>query len=172
MQFKLLALCSGLLLAAAPALAEQRNVYGLHEKALLPELGLELAAKLDTGAETASLSAQNIEIVRRDGRPWVRFELAVDGAASGKTLLRPLLRVGYIKRRAGDMAAGDGEAYTARPVIEMAVCMGQTLQKIEVNLTDRTAFDYPFLIGSSALKAFDALVDPARRYSAGSPSCA
>jgi len=41
-----------------------------------------------------------------------------------------------------------------------------------VNLTDRSAFQYPLLIGSEALKRFGALVDPSLKYAAGKPGCA
>lgn len=158
---------------SAETMAEQKNIYGLNETALLPELDLELPAKLDTGAETASLSAQNIEVFKHDGSTWVRFQLAVDGDAeqSDKVLVRPLVRITRIKRRAGDMAEGETEAYTPRPVIRMPVCMGNTERNIEVNLTDRTSFSYPFLIGSKALRKFDALVDPELKFSAGDPNC-
>lgn len=172
MKLKVAALFSSLLFMSFESAAEEKNVYGLNEKALLPELQLVLPAKLDTGAETASLSAKNIEIFKRDGSPWVRFQLAVDGKHEAKTLVRPLVRISHIKRRAGDMAPGETEAYTQRPVIAMDVCMGDNLHNIEVNLTDRTSFEYPFLLGSEALKKFDALVDPSERFSAGSPSCA
>jgi hypothetical protein len=50
--------------------------------------------------------------------------------------------------------------------------MGKALRTIEVNLTDRSAFQYPLLIGSEALKRFDALVDPSLKYAAGKPGCA
>jgi hypothetical protein len=171
MKASLIALFSGLTLLAAQALADEKQVYGLHEKALLPELDLVLPAKLDTGAVTASLSARNIETFRQGGERWVRFQLAVDGHEP-RTLVRPLVRMSYIKRRAGDMAPGDTEAYTARPVIAMPVCLGDSQQEIEVNLTDRSAFDFPLLIGSSALGEFDALVDPSRSFAHGRPGCA
>jgi hypothetical protein len=56
-------------------------------------------------------------------------------------------------------------------VIEMDICVGDELKNIEVNLTDRSAFEFPLLIGSSALKEFNAAVSPGVRYSAGQPSC-
>ena len=59
-----------------------------------------------------------------------------------------------------------------RPVIELDICMGSAMRSIEVNLTDRSAFQYPLLIGSEALKRFDALVDPSLKYAAGKPACA
>lgn len=172
MKASLIALFSGLSLLAAQAMADDKQVYGLHEKALLPELGLELPAKLDTGAVTASLSARNIETFKRDGERWVRFQLAVDDQDEPQTLVRPLVRISQIKRRAGDMVPGDTETYTARPVIEMPVCMGGSLQRIEVNLTDRSTFDFPLLIGSTALAEFDAVVDPSLTFSTGRPGCA
>ncbi|MCY1434721.1 putative ATP-dependent zinc protease [compost metagenome] len=54
----------------------------------------------------------------------------------------------------------------------MPVCLGDSVQQIEVNLTDRSSFDFPLLIGSTALGEFDALVDPSRSYAHGRPGCA
>lgn len=171
MRLKMLTLCSALLMTCGAATANQPNVYGLSEKALLPELDLEVPAKLDTGAVTASLSAQNIKLFKRDGEDWVRFELAVEGEQEGKELELPVVRISQIKRRAADIPEGETKDYTSRPVIEMAVCMGGVKEDIEVNLTDRTSFSYPFLIGSTALRQFDAMVDPSLEYSAGNPEC-
>ncbi|KAA0693953.1 ATP-dependent zinc protease [Halopseudomonas laoshanensis] len=171
MRLKMLTLCSALLMTCGAAMANQPNVYGLSEKALLPELDLEVPAKLDTGAVTASLSAQNIKLFKRDGEDWVRFELAVEGEQEGKELELPVVRISQIKRRAADIPEGESKDYTSRPVIEMAVCMGGVKENIEVNLTDRTSFSYPLLIGSTALQQFDAMVDPSLEYSAGNPEC-
>ncbi|MBF8779061.1 retropepsin-like aspartic peptidase RloA [Pseudomonas fulva] len=160
-------------LALLPALghAAEKTVYGLNEYARLADLDLELAAKLDTGAKTASLSARDIKRFKRNGESWVRFYLAIDSAHS-HPIERPLARVSKIKRRAGDYNAEEGKAFTARPVIELDVCMGRQRRAIEVNLTDRSAFQFPLLIGSEALKHFDAMVDPSLKYAAGKPACA
>ncbi|MBP5147226.1 RimK/LysX family protein, partial [Pseudomonas protegens] len=42
---------------------------------------------------------------------------------------------------------------------------------VEVNLTDRSSFNYPLLIGAKALREFGAAVNPARRYTADKPDC-
>jgi hypothetical protein len=164
----LLLLC--LLLASGLSLAAEKTVYGLNEYVRLFDLDLKLAAKLDTGAKTASLSARDIKRFKRDGETWVRFYLAIDEAHSSP-IERPLARISKIKRRAGDYDPEEGKTYTARPVIEMDVCMGNSLRTIEVNLTDRSAFQYPLLIGSDALTRFSALVDPSLKYAAGKPAC-
>lgn len=83
----------------------------------------------------------------------------------------PLARISKIKRRAGDFDPEEEKTYTARPVIELDLCMGKVKRTIEVNLTDRTAFQYPLLIGSDALTRFGALVDPSRTFIAGKPGC-
>mgnify|MGYP006322332773 FL=1 len=56
-------------------------------------------------------------------------------------------------------------------MIELDLCMGKSLQSVEVNLTDRSSFEYPLLIGSEALKSFSALVDPSLKFAAGKPAC-
>jgi hypothetical protein len=171
MTLNLSILLLSLLLAPALSLAAEKSVYGLNEYVRLFNLDLKLAAKLDTGAKTASLSARDIKRFKRGDETWVRFYLAID-EAHNNPIERPLARISKIKRRAGDYDPDEEKTYTARPVIEMDVCMGNVLRTIEVNLTDRSAFQYPLLIGSEALKRFSALVDPSLKYAAGKPACA
>ena len=170
MTFQPYALLPSLLLLPGLCLAADKPIFGLNEYAQLAGLDLEVAAKLDTGAKTASLSARDITRFKRNDEPWVRFYLAIDDAHA-HPIERPLLRISKIKRRAGDFDPEEAKAYTARPVIELAVCMGKSLRSIEVNLTDRSAFQYPLLIGSEALKRFNALIDPNLKYAAGKPDC-
>ena len=171
MRLKPFSLLICLLTLSCPTLAMGKAIYGLNEYIHVEELDLQVAAKLDTGAKTASLSARDIKRFKRDGETWVRFVLAIDDTHE-RTIERPLARISKIKRRAGDYDPDEGKNYTARPVIALDVCMGTALRSIEVNLTDRSAFQYPLLIGSEALKRFDALVDPSLKYAAGKPACA
>lgn len=168
--FALLLGCLGCSLFSGLSSAAEKTTYGLNEYVSIPELKLDLAAKLDTGAMTASLSARNIERFKRDGETWVRFQLAIDNTHE-HVIERPLARISKIKRRAADVDPDESKNYTARPVIELQVCMGQSLHTIEVNLTDRSAFQYPLLIGSTALKRLGAVVDPSLKYAAGKPAC-
>ena len=45
------------------------------------------------------------------------------------------------------------------------------LTESETNLTDRSDFRFPLLVGSEALVSLGALVDPAQSMSGGAPSC-
>jgi len=73
-----LSLC--LLLVPGIGHGAEKTIYGLNEHIAIPEFNLELSAKLDTGAQTASLSARDISRFKRNGETWVRFYLAVDSA--------------------------------------------------------------------------------------------
>lgn len=56
-------------------------------------------------------------------------------------------------------------------MIEMPICLGEEERTIEVNLTDRSTFSYPLLIGASAMRDLGAAVDPAERYTRDRPQC-
>ena len=106
----------------------------------------------------------------------MRFRLAVEGA--GDTVFeRPLARVAEIKIRAEEGDPDDdtdierGPGVAERPVVEMQLCIGDQLHQTEVNLTDRSHFRYPLLIGATAIRDLEAAIDPAQKYTAGRPAC-
>ncbi|KAF1051711.1 MAG: hypothetical protein GAK43_02278 [Stenotrophomonas maltophilia] len=162
-------------LLALPLLAQaaEPTLYGRYEWVGLPELDHSLQAKMDTGAYTSSLSAKDIQLFERDGEQWVRFRLATADAGDS-VYEHKLARISKIKNRADDREDDEESRETGlsqRPVIEMAVCLGGDQQTIEVNLTDRSHFNYPFLMGAKGLRKFHAAVDPSERFSAGKPAC-
>ena len=158
-------------LLALPVLAAEPTLYGRYEYIKLPEIaGATFKAKMDTGALTASLSARNIELFQRGGEDWVRFRVATPDA-DGKVFEHKVARISRIKSRADEEEEGDTKEVTQRPVVDLDMCLGGTKRTIEVNLTDRSSFNYPLLIGAKALREFNAAVNPARRYTAGDPEC-
>ncbi|WP_271410298.1 retropepsin-like aspartic peptidase RloA2 [Pseudomonas sp. Q1-7] len=163
-----------LALMALPAVAAQEpTLYGRYEYVRLPEIGQTLKAKMDTGALTASLSAKDIERFQRDGEDWVRFRLAAKGA--DKTLFEHRLsRISKIKNRAdelGDEDEAPAAEISRRPVVDMEMCLGGIKRTVEVNLTDRSSFNYPLLIGANALREFKAAVYAGKKFTAGKPQC-
>ncbi|MFQ6573644.1 ATP-dependent zinc protease family protein [Pseudomonas sp. UM16] len=158
-------------LLALPAMAAEPTLYGRYEYITLPEFGGEtLKAKMDTGALTASLSAKDIELFTRDGEEWVRFRLATKDSG-GKVYEHKLARISKIKNRADEDEDGEGAEVSKRPVVDLELCLGDVKRTVEVNLTDRSSFNYPLLIGAKALREFKAAVNPARRFTAGKPEC-
>ncbi|TWR88661.1 retropepsin-like aspartic peptidase RloA2 [Pseudomonas saxonica] len=157
-------------LLALPVMAAEPTLYGRYEYIKLPEIGETLKAKMDTGALTASLSAKNIKTFTRDGDEWVSFQLATDGASS-KVYEHKVSRISKIKSRADEDEDKDEAVSAKRPVVDLEMCLGNVKRTVEVNLTDRSSFNYPLLIGAKALREFGAAVNPARRYTADKPDC-
>jgi hypothetical protein len=156
-------------LLALPVMAAEPTLYGRYEFIALPEIGETLKAKMDTGALTASLSAKDIELFKRDGEDWVRFRLGTKGA-SDKVYEHKVARISKIKTRSEEDDDQNADP-TKRPVVDLEMCLGNTKRTVEVNLTDRSSFNYPLLIGAKALREFGAAVNPARRYTADKPDC-
>ncbi|MGE7959029.1 ATP-dependent zinc protease [Pseudomonas sp. NPDC089530] len=157
-------------LLALPVMAAEPTLYGRYEYIQLPEIGETLKAKMDTGALTASLSAKDIETFTRDGEEWVRFRLATKGA-SNKVYEHKVARISKIKSRADEDEDKEEPQVAKRPVVELDMCLGNVKRSVEVNLTDRSSFNYPLLIGAKALREFGAAVNPARRFTADKPDC-
>jgi hypothetical protein len=157
-------------LLALPVMAAEPTIYGRYENIALPELGETLKAKMDTGAYTASLSAKDIEMFSRDGEEWVRFRLATK-ESSGKVYEHKVSRISKIKGRAEEEDEGDAPDISKRPVVDLELCLGDVKRTVEVNLVDRSNFNYPLLVGAKALREFKAAVNPAKRFTTGKPDC-
>jgi len=122
--------------------AAQPAIVGWIEPVKLGSEGLVVPAKLDTGADTSSLHASGITWVRRPDGDWVTFEVV--GKDNRKVRLeRKVERVARVKKASGGVQD--------RPVVLLGVCLGNTYRVTEVNLTDRTGFKLPFLIGRTFL---------------------
>lgn len=164
--------------AASAAFASDAPItYGRYEHVRIDQVGKILPAKMDTGAMTASLSARDIEQFERDGEPWVRFRLAIE-SADDTLFEQPMVRVSQIKTRAeerpdpeDDADEESGPDWAERPVVELELCIGEQRLTTEVNLTDRSHFRYPLLIGTRVLRELDAAVYSRVKYTAGQPQC-
>ena len=149
-----LCLSHGILAADAVDMAE-KTIVGWLEHVVVSEAGLILEAKLDTGADTSSLHAENIHRFRRNGKRMVRFDVLDTETGKMVQLERPLARIARIREHRGD--------HQSRPVVTMWVCVGTMKKRIEVNLVDRSAFNYPFLLGRSAMEGH-VIIDPSRSF--------
>jgi hypothetical protein len=138
MKFQLitLSIAAALCCIATPAAATQ--VVGWVERARIHPGDMVFLAKLDTGALSSSINARNIELFRKDGKTWVRFEVVNRRGESTKLEL-PRLRSVRIKNHLGKRHA--------RPVVLLGICLGNSFHETQVSLVDRGSFLYPLLIG-------------------------
>lgn len=132
-------------------------VIGWHECISLPELGLkDFAVKIDTGAKTTALHADDIELFRKDGEKWVRFRSPeIDGAAP-RTCEFPV----YTKR---DITNTGGTPET-RIVIRTPMVLAGRRWKIDISLTDRGTMRFPLILGRRALRRRNIAVHPGQSY--------
>jgi len=132
--------------------ASSQQIAGWAEPARLEPQGIDLEAKLDTGAEHSSVNASEMAFFARGGREHVRFTVR-NRSGVAVEVMQPVVRHTQIKRHSGGPQN--------RPVVRLAICIGNVLKQVEVNLVDRTGFQYPLLVGRSYL-AGDFLVDPSQ----------
>lgn len=147
-----------LLAQAVPLQASSRTpakvIAGWVEKITFTPFDVTVSAKLDTGAATSSINAQDIELFRGpDGRRWVRFTLVLKDTRDEVhriTLERPRERRVRIK---------EDEGHDRRPVVSLEFCFDGRPNSAQFTLNDRSAYIYPVLLGRSFL-AGKAVVDP------------
>lgn len=156
------ALCA--LLTAQQATADdkkpkQRSILGWVEYVDIMPWGLHTKAKLDTGAKTSSMHAEDIEIFEKKGKEWARFVFEYTEKKGGKvhrpTIEAPIKRYVLIKRHK--------HKTQRRAVVELEICIDNEIYKTQFSLIDRSRFIYPVLLGRRLLKEA-ALVDADRTF--------
>ncbi len=118
-------------------------IVGAIEWVRIEPAGLLLESRIDTGAVTTSVHADNIQLVEKEGKRYVRFVLTDPNSDEKVEQELRLRRRVLIKQ--------SGLADIRRYVVRMWVTLGETRSRIDVNLSDRTGFEYPLLIGRNFL---------------------
>jgi hypothetical protein len=117
-------------------------VAGIVEPVAIGASGIVVDAKIDTGADSCSLDARNIQPFEKDGGKWVRFEVTGRDGRS-ETLEASLVRTVRIR--------GDDRNAPRRPVVRLSLCLGSVLRTVDVNLANRHGYSYPALVGRNFL---------------------
>jgi hypothetical protein len=121
----------------------QKRVVGWKEHAALPDLKVkDVIAKMDTGANLASIDASEIKYSTKAGVKHVNFKVMKRNNTVRKTSA-PLAGFKRIKSSNGDVER--------RPYIKTTLLVDGISKKIELTLTDRGPMDYTMLIGRKAL---------------------
>lgn len=137
-----------------------KTVLGSSEWIGLPDVGTYLKARIDSGANTSSLSAREITRFERDGEDWIRFKLGLTDDDVVVDAVRDEWIEAPIERRVRIIQATGEES---RPVVTLMMTLGAIREPVEFTLSDRTHLDYPALLGRRFLLDI-AVVDVAERY--------
>lgn len=125
----------------------EKKIIGRKEKISLPDLGLKLVwAKVDTGAYTSSVHAENIRLENREGKEVLVFEALLPGHKkfTGKEVVVENFREKKVKN-------SFGQAETRFLIITKMILAGETFDA-EVTLTDRSSMKNAILLGRKILR--------------------
>ena len=141
----------------------RRKTIGWREWVQLPELGVtEMKVKVDTGADSSSLHAFNIERFSRDDSEWVGFEIHPKQRSRKPAIICEAL---VMKERKVKNPGGRTEL---RPVIRTTLIVAGKEIDAMVNLTTRDEMSFRMLVGRRTIRKHF-IVDPGRSYLGGRP---
>ena len=131
---------------AKPVNAEPVQVFGWREHVIVNGVKAKFLAKLDTGATTSSIHAENKEMFERDGKKWVRFILTdpTNGKSLKTRIEAPLVRIVKIKEPGGESLP--------RQVVKLGFQIGDRKMRGEFTLNNRSNMNAPVLIGRNLLQ--------------------
>lgn len=141
----------------------KKIIIGAEEVLMLPDLDLQLTARIDTGAQTSSLHVERLKLVKIDNKRTVYFDVSPqentsaidDDDTSSYQFCLPVVAVRKIK-------SSNGEA-ESRPVIKTHLLMNNHRWTIELTLSNREQMTYPMLLGREAMGK-RVLVSPSERF--------
>jgi hypothetical protein len=119
------------------------TLIGWREFVALPELKLKnIKAKIDTGAKTSALHAEDIEYLTINNKKYVKFVYKTEEGQRKK------LKARFIEERTIKSSTGQT---TLRPVVKVKIKMGLNEFDIELTLINRDLMGFKMLIGRDAL---------------------
>lgn len=145
-------------LSFASSRTPAKVVAGWVEKVVIEDQNYAVKAKLDTGAKTSSIHAEDIELFEKNKKKWVRFTLVLPGedkSLNRITLEKPRARRVKIKEH-------DGER-DRRPVVELDICFNGFHYNAQFTLVDRQEYIYSVLLGRRFLNK-KAIIDPDKTF--------
>lgn len=133
-----------------PKSLSHNNIVGGVETVYVPPFEMPFQARMDTGAETSSIDAQNIIPFERDGEKWVSFNITNRKNGQTQRFEKPIVRKTHIVR------TNQGEK---RYVVHFDLKIGEEIIDTEFTLNDRSKFEYQVLIGRNIING-RFIIDP------------
>ena len=118
------------------------KIAGAVETLYVTPLAMPFQARMDTGAETSSLDANNIRPFERDGEKWVSFTVTNRETGEKHHFEKELARQTTITRI---------NQHEKRLVVILDIKLGNEIISAEFSLADRSKCEYQALIGRNIL---------------------
>lgn len=125
----------------------EKQIIGWQEWVQLPKLSIPaVKVKIDTGAKTSSLHAEEIEYFKKNNKDYVRF---IVHPLQRDKKIRVACEAPLAEHRHVTSSSGTKEN---RPVIKTKICLGKFCWNIELNLTKRDYMGLRMLLGREAMR--------------------
>ena len=125
-----------------PKKFDDMRVIGAVEPIYILPIKTPFYARVDTGAETASIDVSNLIDFERDGEKWVAFDIT--NRTSGQM-------EHFEKKIQKRIAVRRVNEYEHRKIVELKVKFAGEIFDTQFSLADRSDFDYQALIGRNIL---------------------
>lgn len=126
---------------------KEKLIIGWREWIKLPDLHVEaIKAKIDTGAKTSAIHAENIKFIKRRGRQMVKFDIYPfqKNKTKKNTATAELFDMRQVRSSNGQMEK--------RPVIITDIQLDGETWPIEMTLTKRDVMGFRMLLGRQAFQ--------------------
>ncbi|WBU90501.1 30S ribosomal protein S6--L-glutamate ligase [Cellulophaga omnivescoria] len=137
---------------------EGLQVIGGEEWCVFEELGIPaIKARVDSGAKTSSIQANNVKVYNKGLEEWVKFEVnpIQENRSVTITCEAPL-----VDRRTVKSSVGISEE---RLVVKTTIKLGNNIHSVELTLANRDTMEYRMLLGREAINQ-RYIVNPAESY--------
>ena len=128
----------------------QIPIVGGVETLYIHPFDISFQARMDTGAETSSIDAKNIQPFERDGEKWVSFDITNRKNNQTQHFEKNIIRKTNIIRTLQE---------ETRYVVNMNIKIGNEIIDTEFTLNDRSKFAYQVLIGRNIING-RFIIDP------------
>ncbi|MDY7008054.1 MAG: RimK/LysX family protein [Cyanobacteriota bacterium] len=155
--------CTAQKIQATGVKSFEPQIVGWIEKGKIAGIEEEVKVKLDTGATTTSINAEILEQPDEETESggMIKFRFSNEEGVS-KIYELPVTRWVKIESRTQD--------YIRRPVVQMKMCLAGRWVEEEVNLADRSNFNYSVLVGRNMLSKSKLVIDSSATFTK-TPSC-
>ncbi len=139
-------------------MTEEKFIVGSIERCNLPELNItDMNVRIDTGAKTSSLHVDHLREFKKNGKPWVAFDIHphVHNVSEIQHCEAPLYDIRKVKSSNGTSQQ--------RYVIRTKFQLSNHCWSIKVTLTDRSDMNYLMLLGRQGMGS-RMLVDPSETF--------
>ena len=134
------------------------KVIGSEEWCAFDELKLPaILARIDSGAKTSSIQANNIKLIKKNKEDWVQFHVY---PLQKNTIINVTCIAKLVGKRSIKGSFGISEE---RLIIRAPITLGEDTFDIELSLANRNTMEFRMLLGREAI-ANRYLINPAQKH--------